>query len=77
MTTKYPQIYLVRHGETEWALSGRHTGRSDIPLTENGENAARLLAERIPAIDFVAVYSSPSQRAQKTCELAGFITADF
>ncbi|MCL6652815.1 histidine phosphatase family protein [Agrobacterium rubi] len=72
MSTQYPQIFLVRHGETEWTLSGRHTGRSDIPLTDNGENAARLLKQRIPAIDFHAVFSSPSQRARKTCELAGF-----
>jgi len=72
MSTHFPQIFLVRHGETEWSLSGRHTGRSDIPLTENGEAAARLLKARIPATGFDAIFCSPSQRARKTCELAGF-----
>lgn len=72
MSTQYPRIFLVRHGETEWSLSGRHTGRSDIALTENGEAAARLLETRIPAIGFDAILSSPSQRARRTCELAGF-----
>ncbi|KAA3515563.1 histidine phosphatase family protein [Agrobacterium rosae] len=72
MSTKFPQIFLVRHGETEWSLSGRHTGRSDIALTENGEGAARLVEGRIPQIHFDAVFSSPSQRARRTCELAGF-----
>lgn len=68
----HPEIYLVRHGETEWALSGRHTGRSDIPLTPAGEDAARHVATRLPDIAFAAVWSSPSQRARRTCELAGF-----
>ncbi|XUY28575.1 histidine phosphatase family protein [Agrobacterium sp. rho-8.1] len=72
MTTKYPHIVLVRHGETDWTLSGRHTGRSDIPLTPNGEAAARLVGGRLPALVFDAVLSSPSQRARKTCDLAGF-----
>lgn len=68
----YPEIYLVRHGETEWTKSGRHTGRSDIPLTKAGEDAARAVAGRLPKLDFAAVWSSPSERAQRTCELAGF-----
>lgn len=72
MSTNFPQVIVVRHGETEWALSGRHTGRTDIALTETGEAAARLLAGRIPSIGFEAVFSSPSQRARRTCELAGF-----
>lgn len=72
MNKKLPQIFLVRHGETEWSKSGRHTGRSDIPLTEKGEAAAAWLVERLPPRAFNAVLTSPSQRARKTCELAGF-----
>lgn len=67
-----PEIYLVRHGETEWSASGKHTGRTDIPLTAAGEEAARQLAGRLQNLSFTAVWSSPSQRAVKTCELAGF-----
>ncbi|RUM26598.1 histidine phosphatase family protein [Rhizobium vallis] len=72
MSSAFPEIHLVRHGETEWSLSGRHTGRSDIPLTANGEAAARKLPERLAGLSFSAVWSSPSQRARNTCELAGF-----
>ncbi|MBB2688076.1 MULTISPECIES: histidine phosphatase family protein [Rhizobium] len=72
MSSAFPEIYLVRHGETEWSRSGRHTGRSDIPLTEVGEAAARKLAERLSGLSFAAVWSSPSVRARKTCALAGF-----
>jgi len=72
MSSAYPEIYLVRHGETEWSLSGRHTGRSDIPLTAKGEEAARGVAERLKGLSFAAVWSSPSQRAFDTCKLAGF-----
>lgn len=72
MNKKFPQIFLVRHGETEWSKSGRHTGRSDIPLTQKGEAAAAWLVERLPPRAFDAVLTSPSQRARKTCELAGF-----
>ena len=72
MSSAYPEIYLVRHGQTEWSLSGRHTGRTDIPLTAAGEEAARKVASRLPAIGFAAVWSSPSQRARNTCALAGF-----
>jgi len=68
----YPEITLVRHGETEWSLSGRHTGRSDIPLTPKGEEAARGLASRLAGITPAAVWSSPSGRARNTCALAGF-----
>ena len=72
MSSAFPEIYLVRHGETEWSLSGRHTGRSDIPLTPNGEAAARKVAGRLADHSFSAVWSSPSQRARNTCTLAGF-----
>ncbi|WP_064686173.1 histidine phosphatase family protein [Rhizobium bangladeshense] len=72
MSSAFPEIYLVRHGETEWSRSGRHTGRSDIPLTDVGEAAARKLAERLSGPSFAAVWSSPSARARKTCALAGF-----
>lgn len=72
MPTPLPQIFLVRHGETAWSVSGRHTGRSDIDLTPNGENAAKLLAERLKGIATEVVWSSPSLRARRTCELAGF-----
>ncbi|MGO4564194.1 histidine phosphatase family protein [Rhizobium sp. 2YAF20] len=72
MSSPLPEIYLVRHGETEWTVSGRHTGRSDIPLTRSGEEAARGVADRLQGQSFAAVWSSPSQRARRTCELAGF-----
>ncbi|MBA8880215.1 histidine phosphatase family protein [Phyllobacterium myrsinacearum] len=72
MSNAYPEIYLVRHGQTEWSLSGQHTGRTDIPLTPAGEAAARALAGRLHDLSFSAVWSSPSQRASKTCALAGF-----
>ncbi|MBB3311352.1 putative phosphoglycerate mutase [Rhizobium sp. BK196] len=68
----FPEIILVRHGETAWSLSGQHTGRSDIPLTANGEAAARALAPRLAGLSVSAVWSSPSQRARNTCALAGF-----
>ncbi|RWO32299.1 MAG: histidine phosphatase family protein [Mesorhizobium sp.] len=71
----FPEIYLVRHGETEWSASGKHTGRTDIPLTPAGEAAARGLTERLHGLSFQAVWSSPSQRAFKTCTLAGFGSA--
>jgi broad specificity phosphatase PhoE len=72
MSTRFPEIYLVRHGETEWSASGRHTGRSDVPLTSAGEEAARQISGRLAGLTFAAVWSSPSQRASKTCALAGF-----
>ena len=66
------RVYLARHGETAWSLSGRHTGRTDIPLTERGECNARRLRARLEGITFTEVLVSPLQRARRTCELAGF-----
>ncbi len=65
-------IYLARHGETAWSLSGQHTGLTDIPLTERGERNARRLGERLRGLSFVKVFTSPLQRAARTCNLAGF-----
>ena len=65
------RLYLVRHGETAWSLSGQHTGQTDIPLTEQGEQDARNLVAELRAVRFNRVYSSPLQRARRTCELAG------
>jgi len=67
-----PRIYLARHGQTEWTISGQHTGHTDIPLTQLGERNAVLLGERLKGLTFAAVYTSPLQRASRTCELAGF-----
>jgi len=67
-----PIIYLARHGETEWSLTGRHTGLTDLPLTELGERNARRLRERLSGLKFSSVFTSPLQRAKQTCELAGF-----
>lgn len=72
MASAFPEITLVRHGETEWSASGKHTGRSDIPLTAKGEEAARKLGDRLRDKSFAAVWSSPSLRARRTAELAGF-----
>src|SRR4029434_4098006 len=65
-------IYLARHGETAWSLSGQHTGITDLPLTERGESNARRLGERLKGLTFAKVFTSPLQRAARTCELAGF-----
>ncbi|MBZ9959721.1 histidine phosphatase family protein [Mesorhizobium sp. BR1-1-14] len=72
MSSAFPQIHLVRHGETAWSLSGQHTGRTDMPLTAAGEAAARGVADRLKGPPFSAVWSSPSQRAYNTSVLAGF-----
>lgn len=66
------QIYLLRHGETAWSLSGQHTGRTDLPLTENGVLQASQLRVRVQGIKFDHVLTSPLQRARRTCELTGF-----
>jgi broad specificity phosphatase PhoE len=65
-------VYLARHGETAWSLSGQHTGRTDLPLTERGERNARALGERLRGLTVARVFTSPLQRAARTCELAGF-----
>jgi broad specificity phosphatase PhoE len=66
------QIFLIRHGETQWSLTGQHTGRTDLPLTENGERGASHLRALLQKITFTHVLTSPLQRARRTCELAGF-----
>lgn len=71
MSPELPRVYLARHGETEWTVTGQHTGRSDIPLTARGEDDARRLGERLREIEFARVLTSPLRRAVRTCELAG------
>lgn len=65
-------IFLVRHGETEWSRDGRHTGRTDLPLTRIGEQAAGILGHALAGRRFSRVWTSPLQRARRTCEIAGF-----
>ena len=67
-----PVVYLARHGETAWTISRRHTGVTDLPLTAQGAAEAVGLAERLAGLTFAAVFTSPLQRAVRTCELAGF-----
>jgi broad specificity phosphatase PhoE len=69
---RHPDIWLVRHGETEWARLGRHTGRTDVPLTELGREQARLVTARLAGVSFALVLSSPLARAFETALLAGF-----
>src|SRR6266581_2610053 len=71
MDETLPVIYLARHGETAWSLTGQHSGLTDLPLTERGENNARRLGERLSGMNFARVLTSPLQRARRTCELAG------
>ena len=72
MAEALPEIYLARHGETAWTISGQHTGRTDLPLTRRGERNAANLGDRLRGLTFSRVLVSPLQRARRTCELAGF-----
>ena len=72
MPATLPILYLARHGETEWSLAGKHTGLTDIPLTARGEQGARQLGQRLAGKAFTKVFTSPLQRAARTCALAGF-----
>ena len=67
-----PRLFLIRHGETAWSLTGQHTGLTDIPLTATGEARARLLGTRLAGQSFARVFTSPLMRAYRTCDLAGF-----
>jgi len=67
-----PMIYLARHGETAWSITGQHTSFTDLPLTERGERNAARLGERLAGLVFAKVLTSPLQRAARTCDLAGF-----
>lgn len=69
---RIPRVYVARHGETAWSLTGQHTGLTDLPLTERGERNARRLGDRLFGLHFASVFTSPLQRAARTCELAGF-----
>src|SRR5262249_4039312 len=75
MTEALPVVYLARHGETAWSASGQHTGLTDLPLTPRGERTARQLEPRLRGLSFAKVFTSPLQRALRTCELAGFRAA--
>jgi probable phosphoglycerate mutase len=75
MTDTLPEIYLARHGETAWTVANRHTGRTDLPLTERGERNAVNLHDRLRGLTFSHVLVSPLARARRTCELAGFAAA--
>ena len=70
--TKQPEIYLIRHGETEWSLSGQHTGRTDIDLTDAGRRQATEIAGRLRGKQFSLVITSPLRRAAETCRLSGY-----
>jgi broad specificity phosphatase PhoE len=72
MSETFPVVYLARHGETAWTVTGQHTGLTDLPLTERGEDNARRLGEVLKRLTFAKVFTSPLLRAMRTCELAGF-----
>ena len=72
MDNQIPVIYIARHGETAWTITGQHTGLTDLPLTTQGERNAQALAGRLDGLAFAKVFTSPLQRARRTCALAGF-----
>jgi probable phosphoglycerate mutase len=72
MDDELPVIYIARHGETAWTITGQHTGLTELPLTPQGERNAQALGERLKGMTFAKVFTSPLQRARKTCALAGF-----
>src|SRR6058998_2102995 len=72
MSELLPEVYLARHGETAWTVANRHTGRTDLPLTQRGERNAANLRDRLRGPTFTRVLVSPLERALRTCELAGF-----
>ena len=72
MSDRLPEVYIARHGNTAWTVSGQHTGLTDLPLTPDGERNARRLGERLKGTTFAKVFTSPLQRATRTCELSGF-----
>jgi broad specificity phosphatase PhoE len=72
MQDKAVELWLIRHGETEWSLSGAHTSRTDIPLTERGRERATAMRDYLHQRDFTLVLTSPLQRAQETCRIAGY-----
>ena len=72
MSEVLPAVYIARHGNTAWTHSGQHTGLTDLPLSPDGERNARRLGERLKGMTFAKVFTSPLQRASRTCDLAGF-----
>jgi probable phosphoglycerate mutase len=72
VSSKLPRLFLARHGDTEWTDSRRKTGRTDLPLNERGEQRARQIGERLQQFSFAQVFTSPLQRATRTCVLAGY-----
>jgi broad specificity phosphatase PhoE len=72
MSEPFPVVYLARHAETAWSVSGQHTGLTDLPLTERGEERARQLAGALQGLKLSKVFTSPLRRAARTCELCGF-----
>ena len=74
MPQTLPVVYLARHGETAWSRSGQHTGLTDLPLTERGERNACQMGKRLEGMTFAKVFTSPLQRASRTCAIAGFGT---